>query len=557
MNFNNSTENNQELSRQRTFSEENHNYFNSQVDQDSASKEYSPHGSNNISKQSSAEAPSLLKKNTTYNSIASHCSAEEILGYNPSYSIGITSEDNYQEEYPFQDTSAQNKTFLNVDDYFREHDALTLYNNTEPKILPKSFEQYAQFEGDDGSHTVKRTIDKAFSADNTKQKRTPRPPNAFIIYRKETQANVIKANPGVSNKEISVIIGKMWKQEPQSVKDQYKVKAENEKQIHKKMFPDYKYQPRKSKKIAKADSATPFSSKNIFSSNSKNKLLLNAVNSGYPASNQAVYDIQNLPQSNIMYSNNSDHVNIKKFMSFENNKNLKPYPFSNQSIASQYVQPVSALPSNYNYNNTNSNIVGGYGLPITDVNAFQHRTLLSPASNRSIPNMSIYNQMDNDLNLKRISSNSDAFINPMFSKQMDKLSRIYNDSENIVNFNLQNLANNPTSKFFGSQPMYGNTTCNNNNTNTKLDLFEKNNTFSRMTDSNTFNLNSSLGNKLDGFTFFKNGGNSFSNDPVYSQKEYDILEDVDFSRNSEQKMHYQQNSGFSIPLVTDIHGNEL
>ncbi|KAI7833756.1 hypothetical protein BX661DRAFT_64926 [Kickxella alabastrina] len=47
----------------------------------------------------------------------------------------------------------------------------------------------------------------------TKPKRTPRPPNAFILYRKAKQAEVIRDNPGVSNKDVSCIIGQMWKSE--------------------------------------------------------------------------------------------------------------------------------------------------------------------------------------------------------------------------------------------------------------------------------------------------------------------------------------------------------
>ncbi|OMJ19744.1 Silenced mating-type M-specific polypeptide Mc [Smittium culicis] len=96
-----------------------------------------------------------------------------------------------------------------------------------------------------------------------KQKRTPRPPNAFILYRKDKQEEVIKKNLGVSNKEISCIIGKMWREETDQVRDKYKENAENEKKKHQKMYPDYKYKPRKSKKNTnnqdfKYDSNHPF-----------------------------------------------------------------------------------------------------------------------------------------------------------------------------------------------------------------------------------------------------------------------------------------------------------
>ncbi|PVU89430.1 hypothetical protein BB559_005100 [Furculomyces boomerangus] len=95
-----------------------------------------------------------------------------------------------------------------------------------------------------------------------KQKRTPRPPNAFILYRKDKQESVIKSHSGVSNKEISVIIGKMWKSEPTDVKDKYKEMAEEEKRKHKKLYPDYKYQPRKSKKLCRIEHGLRFSHDN-------------------------------------------------------------------------------------------------------------------------------------------------------------------------------------------------------------------------------------------------------------------------------------------------------
>ncbi|KAJ2608166.1 hypothetical protein EV177_005123, partial [Coemansia sp. RSA 1804] len=81
----------------------------------------------------------------------------------------------------------------------------------------------------------------------TKPKRTPRPPNAFILYRKAKQAEVIRDNPGVSNKDVSCIIGQMWKGEDPTVQDKYREQAEMEKKKHKEMHPNYKYQPRKPK----------------------------------------------------------------------------------------------------------------------------------------------------------------------------------------------------------------------------------------------------------------------------------------------------------------------
>ncbi|KAJ2685332.1 hypothetical protein IWW39_004332 [Coemansia spiralis] len=81
----------------------------------------------------------------------------------------------------------------------------------------------------------------------TKPKRTPRPPNAFILYRKAKQAEVIRDHPGVSNKDVSCIIGQMWKSEEPHVQEKFREQAEFEKKKHKDQYPNYKYQPRKPK----------------------------------------------------------------------------------------------------------------------------------------------------------------------------------------------------------------------------------------------------------------------------------------------------------------------
>ncbi|KAI8821001.1 high mobility group box domain-containing protein, partial [Fimicolochytrium jonesii] len=72
-----------------------------------------------------------------------------------------------------------------------------------------------------------------------------RPPNSFIIYRTEKQDEVLRLHEGITNNEVSRVIGRMWAEEPQSVKDEYKVKAEEAKRLHTMAFPDYKYTPRK------------------------------------------------------------------------------------------------------------------------------------------------------------------------------------------------------------------------------------------------------------------------------------------------------------------------
>lgn len=106
------------------------------------------------------------------------------------------------------------------------------------------------------------TPDQATTTTTAKSK-VPRPPNAFIIYRKAWHSETVQLNPTVHNNQIcksrrcvsylriftddclAVIIGNQWKNESQEVIDEYKRKAEEAKQQHAIANPGYQYQPRK------------------------------------------------------------------------------------------------------------------------------------------------------------------------------------------------------------------------------------------------------------------------------------------------------------------------
>lgn len=75
----------------------------------------------------------------------------------------------------------------------------------------------------------------------------PRPPNAFILYRKSKQADILAANQGLSNNDVSKIIGNMWQNEVESVKEHFQTSAHIIKLEHQIMYPNYRYSPRKSR----------------------------------------------------------------------------------------------------------------------------------------------------------------------------------------------------------------------------------------------------------------------------------------------------------------------
>ncbi|CAG8527232.1 2502_t:CDS:1 [Acaulospora morrowiae] len=87
---------------------------------------------------------------------------------------------------------------------------------------------------------------KATSANSkTKVKKPPRPPNAFILYRRAKQPGIVAKNQGITNNEVSKEIGRMWHEEPQDVRLKFQKMADAAKQEHMKKYPEYRYRPRR------------------------------------------------------------------------------------------------------------------------------------------------------------------------------------------------------------------------------------------------------------------------------------------------------------------------
>ena len=80
----------------------------------------------------------------------------------------------------------------------------------------------------------------------------PRPKNSFMTYRAERQHEVLISNPGANNKDVSKIIGAMWRTESPEVKEYYRKRAELHKHEHKLLYPDYKYQPKRLRSLSKS-----------------------------------------------------------------------------------------------------------------------------------------------------------------------------------------------------------------------------------------------------------------------------------------------------------------
>ncbi|KAJ7261157.1 high mobility group box domain-containing protein, partial [Mycena rebaudengoi] len=84
-------------------------------------------------------------------------------------------------------------------------------------------------------------------ARTSKVKRTqpPRPPNAWIIYRSDKMKEFGKGVPQV---QISKLVSALWHNERPEIRVLYEERAEEKKLEHKRLYPDYRFQP-----VQKAD----------------------------------------------------------------------------------------------------------------------------------------------------------------------------------------------------------------------------------------------------------------------------------------------------------------
>lgn len=79
-----------------------------------------------------------------------------------------------------------------------------------------------------------------------KPKGIARPPNSWILYRRDARNNLPPEAPGEPRRaqaDVSKLISTMWKNEPDHVRAHYERLAEQAKMEHKMMYPDYKFTP--------------------------------------------------------------------------------------------------------------------------------------------------------------------------------------------------------------------------------------------------------------------------------------------------------------------------
>ncbi|ORX82231.1 MAT1-2-1 protein, partial [Basidiobolus meristosporus CBS 931.73] len=88
-------------------------------------------------------------------------------------------------------------------------------------------------------HSEQQETEEASS--EPKKAKIPRPANCFFLFRRDKQSEIFASNAGITNMEVSRIIGKMWKNISVEEKRKYQWMAEKIKLDHQQKYPDYKY----------------------------------------------------------------------------------------------------------------------------------------------------------------------------------------------------------------------------------------------------------------------------------------------------------------------------
>ncbi|EGD75508.1 hypothetical protein PTSG_12457 [Salpingoeca rosetta] len=121
---------------------------------------------------------------------------------------------------------------------------------------PKSSSSSPKSSSSSKPSSSSRRKKKACAKDKDKIKR---PLNEFFLYKRDKTQELKRTKAQLKMNTLNAEIGHLWQNESQEVRDHYKRLAEKQKEEHKRLYPDYKFQPRRqtAKPKSSASSSPP------------------------------------------------------------------------------------------------------------------------------------------------------------------------------------------------------------------------------------------------------------------------------------------------------------
>ncbi|KAI9317715.1 hypothetical protein BX666DRAFT_1940156 [Dichotomocladium elegans] len=105
----------------------------------------------------------------------------------------------------------------------------------------------------------------------------PRPMNCFLAFRLAKQSEILSHYPGANHRDISKILARLWKGISEDEKEPYRELARLAKAEHSRLYPGYRYQPKKKGERKRRRYTRRISTKSMISEMDENNQLVDIL----------------------------------------------------------------------------------------------------------------------------------------------------------------------------------------------------------------------------------------------------------------------------------------